>query len=144
MGDAPRPSTIAKMSTASALAEMLRARAERLDRFAEWEKSHPPRLTPSVAIAAAGALYQLLPLASRQRHRYERHRSDAQRPSSSRAMTPLERAIHDITATLDSSRLEYAIIGGIANAVRGEPRATIDSPIPSPSFTKREYCHSTP
>jgi hypothetical protein len=41
-------------------------------------------------------------------------------------MTPLERAVLDIATTLESFRLEYAIVGGIANAIWGEPRATID------------------
>ena len=41
-------------------------------------------------------------------------------------MTPLDHAIHDITRALESLRIAYAIIGGIANAVWGEPRATID------------------
>jgi hypothetical protein len=41
-------------------------------------------------------------------------------------MTLLDRAIHAITQVLDSQRIEYAIVGGIANAVWGEPRATID------------------
>jgi predicted nucleotidyltransferase len=41
-------------------------------------------------------------------------------------MTPLDRAVHDITQVLESVHIEYAIIGGIANAVWGEPRATID------------------
>ena len=41
-------------------------------------------------------------------------------------MTPLDRAVHDITRALESLGIAYAIIGGIANAVWGEPRATID------------------
>ena len=41
-------------------------------------------------------------------------------------MTPLDRAVHDIAFTLDSLHIGYAIIGGIANAIWGEPRATID------------------
>ena len=41
-------------------------------------------------------------------------------------MTPLDHAVRDITRALDSLRIAYAIIGGIANAVWGEPRATID------------------
>ena len=41
-------------------------------------------------------------------------------------MTPLERAIQAITRVLESLHTEYAIIGGIANAVRDEPRATLD------------------
>ena len=40
-------------------------------------------------------------------------------------MTPLDRAVHDITTVLESLRIEYAIVGGIANAIWGEPRATI-------------------
>src|SRR4029077_19564394 len=47
-------------------------------------------------------------------------------PSSPVAMTPLERAIHAIAQVLDSLHIDYAIIGGIANAVWGEARATID------------------
>lgn len=41
-------------------------------------------------------------------------------------MTPLDRAVHDITNILESLQIEYAIVGGIANAIWGEPRATID------------------
>jgi hypothetical protein len=41
-------------------------------------------------------------------------------------MTALERAIADIVATLESLHVNYALIGGIANAVWGEPRATVD------------------
>jgi hypothetical protein len=41
-------------------------------------------------------------------------------------MTALERAVVDIAAALESLRIEYRIIGGIANAILGEPRATID------------------
>jgi hypothetical protein len=41
-------------------------------------------------------------------------------------MTPLDRAVHDITADLDALHIDYAVIGGIANAIWGQPRATID------------------
>lgn len=41
-------------------------------------------------------------------------------------MTPLDGAIHHITRVLESLRIEYAIVGGIANAIWGQPRATID------------------
>src|SRR5688572_3028616 len=41
-------------------------------------------------------------------------------------MTSLDRAILAITQVLESLHIEYAIVGGIANAVWGEPRATID------------------
>ena len=41
-------------------------------------------------------------------------------------MTPLDRAILAITQLLESLQIDYAIVGGIANAVWGEPRATID------------------
>jgi hypothetical protein len=41
-------------------------------------------------------------------------------------MTPLDRAVHDIAGALDSLHVGYAIVGGIANAIWGEPRATID------------------
>ena len=41
-------------------------------------------------------------------------------------MTPLDCAVHDIAALLDSLRIDYAVVGGIANAIWGEPRATID------------------
>jgi hypothetical protein len=49
------------------LASAVRARTEALARFAEWESSHPATMTPEAAVAAIGALYQLLPIASRQR-----------------------------------------------------------------------------
>jgi hypothetical protein len=41
-------------------------------------------------------------------------------------MTPLDRAVRDIARALESLRIAYAVVGGIANAVWGEPRATID------------------
>jgi hypothetical protein len=41
-------------------------------------------------------------------------------------MTLLERAVVEIAAALESMRIDYMIVGGIANAVWGEPRATID------------------
>jgi hypothetical protein len=41
-------------------------------------------------------------------------------------MTLLERAVVEIAAALDSMTIDYMIVGGIANAVWGEPRATID------------------
>jgi len=41
-------------------------------------------------------------------------------------MTPLDRAVHAIVSVLESEHLDYAIVGGIANAVWGQPRATID------------------
>jgi len=41
-------------------------------------------------------------------------------------MTPLERAVHDITSVLESLHIDYAIVGGIANAIWGQPRATVD------------------
>jgi hypothetical protein len=53
--------------TNRALGSMLRARADRFARFAEWESSHPAVLTPEAAVAAVGALYQLLPESSRHR-----------------------------------------------------------------------------
>jgi hypothetical protein len=55
------------MTRSSALATLLRARAEALARFAEWESSHPVMLTPATAVASIGALYQLLPPAARAR-----------------------------------------------------------------------------
>jgi predicted nucleotidyltransferase len=41
-------------------------------------------------------------------------------------MTPLERAIHDVTSILESLHIGYMIVGGIANSIWGEPRATVD------------------
>jgi hypothetical protein len=41
-------------------------------------------------------------------------------------MTALDRAIDAITRVLESLHIEYAVVGGIANAVWGEPRATLD------------------
>jgi hypothetical protein len=41
-------------------------------------------------------------------------------------MTLLERAVVEIAAALESMKIDYIIVGGIANAVWGEPRATID------------------
>jgi hypothetical protein len=49
------------------LAKLARARAEGFARFAEWESTHPATMTPATAVAAVGALYSLLPAASRYR-----------------------------------------------------------------------------
>ncbi len=40
-------------------------------------------------------------------------------------MTPLDRAVHDITTVLESLQIEYAIVGGIANAIGASRGATI-------------------
>jgi hypothetical protein len=48
-------------------AEALRAREAALERFARWEAVHPATLSPTAAIAAATALYDLLPAESRVR-----------------------------------------------------------------------------
>src|SRR5262245_24497386 len=42
------------------------------------------------------------------------------------AMTSLENAVVQIAALFESEHIEYMIVGGIANAIWGEPRATID------------------
>ena len=41
-------------------------------------------------------------------------------------MTPLEEALVESVAILDSRSIPYAVIGGLANAVWGHPRATLD------------------
>jgi hypothetical protein len=41
-------------------------------------------------------------------------------------MTSLDRAVVQIATALESMGIDYMIVGGIANAVWGEPRATID------------------
>lgn len=46
---------------------LYRARLEGYARFAEWEASHPARLTPADAVASVGALYELLPQDARRR-----------------------------------------------------------------------------
>lgn len=61
----PRPSTINAMDRD--LATLLHRRAEGFARFAQWEASHPATMTPGVAVASIGALYELLPAASRRR-----------------------------------------------------------------------------
>ncbi len=38
----------------------------------------------------------------------------------------LLQTLRDITDLLQSQRLEYALIGGLATTVRGEPRSTLD------------------
>ena len=48
-------------------AEAIRARAAALERFARWEACHPQHLSPAAALAAAAALYELLPAESRTR-----------------------------------------------------------------------------
>lgn len=49
--------------TARAIAEQHAA----LERFARWEADHPAMLTASAAVAAATALYDMLPAESRSR-----------------------------------------------------------------------------
>ena len=41
-------------------------------------------------------------------------------------MTSLERALVRLALTLSANGIPYMIIGGMANAVWGEPRATLD------------------
>lgn len=48
-------------------AEAIRAREAAWERFSQWEDEHLARLTPSAAISAATALYELLPAESRVR-----------------------------------------------------------------------------
>src|SRR5687768_9516601 len=61
------PVQSASMSEPPDLATLLRERADRFERFAAWETSHPSQLTPRAAVAAVGALYELLPPESRRR-----------------------------------------------------------------------------
>ncbi len=49
------------------LKKQLLARAARLRRFNEWEAAHPRQLDAATAIAGIGALYELIPAASRKR-----------------------------------------------------------------------------
>ena len=58
-------------------------------------------------------------------------------------MTPLDRAVHDITSALEQLHIEYAIVGGIANAIWGEPRATIDVDV-SVSVNERDLPDTVP
>ena len=55
------------MDGTSSLAALVRQRAERFARFAEWEALHPATITPGAAVEAIGTLYELLPAESRQR-----------------------------------------------------------------------------
>jgi hypothetical protein len=41
-------------------------------------------------------------------------------------MTALERAVVEVASALESMKIDYIVVGGIANAVWGEARATID------------------
>ena len=41
-------------------------------------------------------------------------------------MTPIEHALVSFARILSENEIPYMIIGGMANAVWGEPRATID------------------
>jgi predicted nucleotidyltransferase len=61
-------------------------------------------------------------------------------------MTPLESAAAEITAVLNRLKLPYMLIGGMALAAWGEPRATLDVDItlwPAGSLhdTVRNICH---
>jgi hypothetical protein len=55
------------MASPRRLADTVRERAEALERFAVWEATHPIRLSPSAALEAIGALYELLPPSGRRR-----------------------------------------------------------------------------
>ena len=55
------------MTSPQRLADAVRERAEAFERFALWEASHPIRLSPSAALEAIGALYDLLPPSGRER-----------------------------------------------------------------------------
>lgn len=39
-------------------------------------------------------------------------------------MTLLERAVVEVATALESLKIDYMVVGGIANAVWGEPRAS--------------------
>jgi hypothetical protein len=41
-------------------------------------------------------------------------------------LTLLEQALVEIVAALESLQIDYMVVGGIANAIWGEPRATVD------------------
>ena len=41
-------------------------------------------------------------------------------------MTLLEQALLEIVTVFESLHIDYMVVGGIANAVWGEPRATVD------------------
>ncbi len=41
-------------------------------------------------------------------------------------MTPLERALIALARRLSEIKVSYMLVGGMANAVWGEPRATLD------------------
>jgi hypothetical protein len=45
----------------------MRARGVAFERFNVWQSTHPSRLSSQAALEAIGALYELLPPASRQR-----------------------------------------------------------------------------
>ena len=53
------------MASPQRLADAIRERAEALERFAAWEATHPSRLSPSAALEAIGALYEVLPPSAR-------------------------------------------------------------------------------
>jgi hypothetical protein len=55
------------MPSRQRLAGEVRERAEAFEQFAAWEADHPSRLSPSAALEAIGALYEILPHASRRR-----------------------------------------------------------------------------
>jgi len=49
------------------LAVLMRERAERFARFADWEAVHKATITPGAAVAAIGTTYEWLPAESRSR-----------------------------------------------------------------------------
>jgi len=47
--------------------DLVRRRATSLDRYAQWESTHPTVLGSAAALEAIGALYEILPTAVRER-----------------------------------------------------------------------------
>ena len=69
----------------------LLARAERLRRFNAWEAQHPLELDEGAAIEAIGALYELIPAASRRR------------PFDSKGLSAMRQALSYLKAAHDRS-----------------------------------------
>ena len=104
----------------------------RLLRYSGWEEAHPVSLTPEQAIAALGTLYDLLPLEARNANddpTYEgaRKMMPAVRKAGPDRLSDLEKALLDVAAVFDAAGVRYMVIGGMANAVWGQARATVTS-----------------
>jgi hypothetical protein len=106
--------------------EELREHYSRIEAGLPWSPACPAR-----SIAGIGWLFDLLPRASRNRPVdpsgvAELHRCLTILDLGRGIVTSQEEALASLAQLLERHQLAYMVIGGLANAVWGEPRATLD------------------